>query len=138
VGTFQESTLSPTNQRTIAFFVLFICTVHGESTVEILVGFHQERCKLYFKPCCFVPVAYVQGFLDIRMKKWLRNLMTRCIAIAPSLVVSIIGGSNGAGRLIIIASVRHIPPPIYGPSGPSTTPIYSTWLILTVAYHHHQ
>lgn len=47
----------------------------------------------------------MQGFLDIRMKKWLRNLMTRCIAIAPSLVVSIIGGSSGAGRLIIIASM---------------------------------
>ncbi|OEL28275.1 Metal transporter Nramp5 [Dichanthelium oligosanthes] len=46
-----------------------------------------------------------RGFLDIRMKKWLRNLMTRCVAIAPSLVVSIIGGSSGAGRLIIIASV---------------------------------
>ncbi|TVU39781.1 hypothetical protein EJB05_13221 [Eragrostis curvula] len=47
----------------------------------------------------------MQGFLDIRMKKWLRNLMTRCIAIAPSLIVSIIGGSSGAGRLIIIASM---------------------------------
>jgi hypothetical protein len=40
------------------------------------------------------------------MKTWMRNLMTRCIAIFPSLVVSIIGGSNGAGRLIIIASVQ--------------------------------
>uniref|UniRef100_A0ACD5XVB9 Uncharacterized protein n=1 Tax=Avena sativa TaxID=4498 RepID=A0ACD5XVB9_AVESA len=47
----------------------------------------------------------MQGFLDIKMKTWMRNLMTRCIAIAPSLVVSIIGGSNGAGRLIIIASM---------------------------------
>uniref|UniRef100_A0A0D3GPB0 Metal transporter n=1 Tax=Oryza barthii TaxID=65489 RepID=A0A0D3GPB0_9ORYZ len=47
----------------------------------------------------------MQGFLDIRMRKWLRNLMTRTIAIAPSLIVSIIGGSRGAGRLIIIASV---------------------------------
>jgi natural resistance-associated macrophage protein len=46
-----------------------------------------------------------QGFLNIKMKKWQQNLMTRCIAIAPSLVVSIIGGSSGAGRLIIIASV---------------------------------
>ncbi|XP_047068050.1 metal transporter Nramp5-like [Lolium rigidum] len=47
----------------------------------------------------------MQGFLDIKMKTWMRNLMTRCIAIFPSLVVSIIGGSNGAGRLIIIASM---------------------------------
>ncbi|KAK7282700.1 hypothetical protein RIF29_11683 [Crotalaria pallida] len=47
----------------------------------------------------------MQGFLDLKMKKWLRNLITRCIAITPSLIVSIIGGSSGAGRLIIIASM---------------------------------
>ncbi|BFG19032.1 hypothetical protein CerSpe_053060 [Prunus speciosa] len=47
----------------------------------------------------------MQGFLDIKMKKWARNLMTRCIAITPSLIVSIIGGPSGAGRLIIIASM---------------------------------
>ncbi|TYH65484.1 hypothetical protein ES332_D06G059100v1 [Gossypium tomentosum] len=47
----------------------------------------------------------MQGFLNLKMKKWVRNIMTRCIAITPSLVVSIIGGSQGAGRLIIIASM---------------------------------
>ncbi|KAK7410615.1 hypothetical protein VNO78_01550 [Psophocarpus tetragonolobus] len=47
----------------------------------------------------------MQGFLDMRMKNWIRNFLTRCIAITPSLIVSIIGGSAGAGRLIIIASM---------------------------------
>ncbi|CAN6476129.1 unnamed protein product [Victoria cruziana] len=47
----------------------------------------------------------MQGFLDMKMKKWLRNFVTRFIAIFPSLVVSIIGGSAGAGKLIIIASM---------------------------------
>ncbi|KAK9270564.1 hypothetical protein L1049_026145 [Liquidambar formosana] len=47
----------------------------------------------------------MEGFLDLKMKKWLRNLVTRCVAIAPSLVVSVIGGSSGSGRLIIIASM---------------------------------
>ncbi|KAK4551729.1 hypothetical protein RGQ29_032281 [Quercus rubra] len=47
----------------------------------------------------------MQGFLDLKMKKWIRNLMTRCIAIAPSLIVSIIGGSKGAAQLIIISSI---------------------------------
>ncbi|CAN6476130.1 unnamed protein product [Victoria cruziana] len=42
---------------------------------------------------------------DMKMKKWLRNFVTRFIAIAPSLVVSVIGGSAGAGKLIIIASM---------------------------------
>ncbi|CAN6360980.1 unnamed protein product [Urochloa humidicola] len=47
----------------------------------------------------------VQGFLDIKMKKWKRNLMTRSVAIVPSLTVAIIGGIIGSGRLIIIASM---------------------------------
>ncbi|KAJ6352709.1 hypothetical protein OIU76_001855 [Salix suchowensis] len=47
----------------------------------------------------------MQGFLELKMRKWIRNLLTRCIAIAPSLVVSIVGGSSGASRLIIIASM---------------------------------
>ncbi|GLJ37280.1 hypothetical protein SUGI_0756180 [Cryptomeria japonica] len=47
----------------------------------------------------------MQGFLDLKIKTWLRNLITRCIAIVPSLAVSIISGSSGAGKLIIIASM---------------------------------
>eukprot|EP00268_Persea_americana_P028218 TRINITY_DN27435_c0_g1_i5.p1 TRINITY_DN27435_c0_g1~~TRINITY_DN27435_c0_g1_i5.p1 ORF type:complete len:196 (+),score=12.08 TRINITY_DN27435_c0_g1_i5:313-900(+) len=47
----------------------------------------------------------MQGFLDLRLRPWLRNLLTRCLAIVPSLIVAIIGGSTGAGKLIIIASM---------------------------------
>ncbi|KAF3970053.1 hypothetical protein CMV_006206 [Castanea mollissima] len=47
----------------------------------------------------------MQGFLDFKMRKWIRNLMTRCIAIAPSLIVSIIAGSKGAAKLIIISTM---------------------------------
>ncbi|WVZ25443.1 hypothetical protein V8G54_003987 [Vigna mungo] len=46
-----------------------------------------------------------QGFLDLRLKSWIRNLLTRCLAIVPSLIVALIGGSAGAGELIIIASM---------------------------------
>lgn len=46
-----------------------------------------------------------QGFLDLRLKPWIRNFLTRCLAIVPSLIVALIGGSAGAGKLIIIASV---------------------------------
>ena len=49
----------------------------------------------------------MQGFLDLRLEPWLRNFLTRCLAIIPSLVVAIIGGSAGAGKLIIIASVTQ-------------------------------
>ncbi|XVE83043.1 hypothetical protein DITRI_Ditri16bG0055200 [Diplodiscus trichospermus] len=47
----------------------------------------------------------MQGFLDMKMQLWLRNLITRFIAIAPSLLACLIGGSSGAARLIIIASM---------------------------------
>ncbi|KAI4355822.1 hypothetical protein L6164_004559 [Bauhinia variegata] len=47
----------------------------------------------------------MQGFLDLRLEPWIRNLLTRCLAIVPSLIVAVIGGSAGAGKLIIIASM---------------------------------
>ncbi|KAG6508627.1 hypothetical protein ZIOFF_034007 [Zingiber officinale] len=47
----------------------------------------------------------MQGFLEIKIRIWLRDLITRCIAICPSLIVAIIGGTTGSGRLIIIASI---------------------------------
>ncbi|GAB2222387.1 hypothetical protein Droror1_Dr00013604 [Drosera rotundifolia] len=48
----------------------------------------------------------MQGFLDLRLEPWVRNMLTRCLAIIPSLIVALIGGSAGAGKLIIIASVQ--------------------------------
>ncbi|GLU21979.1 hypothetical protein SLE2022_380820 [Rubroshorea leprosula] len=47
----------------------------------------------------------MQGFLDLRLTPWIRNFLTRCLAIVPSLIVAIIGGPAGAGKLIIIASM---------------------------------
>nr|WNH25159.1 natural resistance-associated macrophage protein 1 [Fagopyrum tataricum] len=47
----------------------------------------------------------MQGFLDLRLVPWMRNLLTRCLAIVPSLIVALVGGSSGAGKLIIIASM---------------------------------
>eukprot|EP00253_Pinus_taeda_P001329 PITA_01329 len=47
----------------------------------------------------------MQGFLNMKMRPWLRNLITRCIAIVPSLIVSLISGSSGSGKLIIISSM---------------------------------
>ncbi|GLT41395.1 hypothetical protein SLA2020_154620 [Shorea laevis] len=47
----------------------------------------------------------MQGFLDLRMRGWKRNLLTRGIAIVPSLLAATIGGAQAAGKLIIIASM---------------------------------
>ncbi|AQK68138.1 metal transporter NRAT1-like isoform X1 [Zea mays] len=55
--------------------------------------------------CTFAGQVIMQGFLDMRMKSWVRNLTTRAIAIAPSLVVSIVSGPSGAGKLIVFSSM---------------------------------
>uniref|UniRef100_M4EBD0 Metal transporter n=1 Tax=Brassica campestris TaxID=3711 RepID=M4EBD0_BRACM len=47
----------------------------------------------------------MQGFLNLTIRPWLRNFLTRCLAIIPRLIVALIGGSAGAGKLIIIASM---------------------------------
>jgi Mn2+/Fe2+ NRAMP family transporter len=41
----------------------------------------------------------------MKMKNWMRNLITRAIAITPSLIVAIVTGPSGAGKLIILSSV---------------------------------
>lgn len=47
----------------------------------------------------------MQGFLDTKMKSWVRNIITRVIAIAPSLIASVVSGPTGAGKLIILSSM---------------------------------
>jgi len=52
-------------------------------------------------------MMHLQGFLDMEMKSWVWNLITRVIAIGLSLIVSIVSGPSGAGKLIIISLVRR-------------------------------
>ncbi|OWM85114.1 hypothetical protein CDL15_Pgr027901 [Punica granatum] len=88
----------------VAFLInVAVISVSGTvCSVKNLLSEDESRCSdLTLNSASFL----LQGFLDLKMKKWIRNLMTRMIAITPSLIVSIIGGSSGAGRLIIIASM---------------------------------
>ncbi|XP_058184472.1 metal transporter Nramp7.2-like [Rhododendron vialii] len=55
--------------------------------------------------CTYAGQFIMQGFLDLKMKRWQRNLMTRTISILPSLVASLVGGAAAAGNLIIISSM---------------------------------
>ncbi|XP_058184467.1 metal transporter Nramp7.2-like [Rhododendron vialii] len=55
--------------------------------------------------CTYAGQFIMQGFLDLKMKRWQRNLMTRTISIAPSLIASLVGGPAAAGNLIIISSM---------------------------------
>lgn len=47
----------------------------------------------------------MEGFLNIRLKPWLRRLITRSIAIVPALIVAIMFGANGTSKLLILSQV---------------------------------
>ncbi|GHB63265.1 Nramp family divalent metal transporter [Persicitalea jodogahamensis] len=47
----------------------------------------------------------MEGFLNLRLKPWLRRLITRLIAIVPALVVAILYGENGAAELLVLSQV---------------------------------
>jgi manganese transport protein len=47
----------------------------------------------------------MEGFLDIRLKPWLRRLITRFIAIVPAVIVTAIAGERGTAKLLILSQV---------------------------------
>jgi len=47
----------------------------------------------------------MEGFLNIRLRPWLRRLITRGIAIIPAIIVSFIYGASGTARLLILSQV---------------------------------
>jgi manganese transport protein len=47
----------------------------------------------------------MEGFLEIRLRPWLRRLLTRGIAIVPATVVTAIQGERGTANLLILSQV---------------------------------
>ncbi len=47
----------------------------------------------------------MEGFLNIRLKPWLRRLITRAIAIVPAVFVAALYGERGTGELLILSQV---------------------------------
>ena len=47
----------------------------------------------------------MEGFLNIRLRPWLRRLITRMIAIVPAAIVAILYGESGTARLLILSQV---------------------------------
>ena len=47
----------------------------------------------------------MEGFLNIRIRPWLRRLITRGIAIIPAVIVTILYGAKGTGQLLILSQV---------------------------------
>jgi manganese transport protein len=47
----------------------------------------------------------MEGFLNIRLRPWLRRLITRLIAIIPALVTVALYGERGTGALLVLSQV---------------------------------
>ena len=47
----------------------------------------------------------MEGFLSIRIRPWLRRLITRSIAIVPAALMAIFFGERGAAQLLILSQV---------------------------------
>jgi manganese transport protein len=47
----------------------------------------------------------MEGFINIRLKPWLRRLITRLIAIVPAFIVTLLYGERGTGSLLILSQV---------------------------------
>ncbi|MBA3657016.1 MAG: Nramp family divalent metal transporter [Gemmatimonadaceae bacterium] len=47
----------------------------------------------------------MEGFLNIRLRPWVRRLITRSIAIVPAAVVAVLYGESGTARLLILSQV---------------------------------
>jgi manganese transport protein len=47
----------------------------------------------------------MEGFLNIRLRPWLRRLITRLIAIIPALITVALYGERGTGQLLILSQV---------------------------------
>ncbi len=47
----------------------------------------------------------MEGFLNIRLRPWVRRLITRLLAIVPAAVVAILYGESGTNQLLILSQV---------------------------------
>jgi manganese transport protein len=47
----------------------------------------------------------MEGFLDLRIRPWLRRLITRAIAIVPAAIVAILYGESGTAKLLVFSQV---------------------------------
>jgi manganese transport protein len=47
----------------------------------------------------------MEGFINLRLRPWLRRLITRLIAIIPAIIVVLVYGERGTGQLLILSQV---------------------------------
>src|ERR1041385_524858 len=61
---------------------------------------------------------FMEGSLNIRIRRWLRRLITRLIAIVPAAVTAIFFGESGTAKLLILSPVIFCLSPLFVPFPP--------------------
>jgi manganese transport protein len=47
----------------------------------------------------------MEGFINVRLRPWVRRLVTRAIAIVPAAIVAFVYGESGTARLLVLSQV---------------------------------
>jgi manganese transport protein len=50
----------------------------------------------------------MSGFLNFRVKPWVRRLVTRSLAMVPAAIVAAVSGNSGASNLLVLSQVSSI------------------------------
>ena len=82
------SPLLGTKLASILFAVALLCSGQNATLTGTLAG-----------------QIVMEGFINLRLRPWLRRLITRLIAIIPAVIVVALYGERGTGQLIILSQV---------------------------------
>jgi len=82
------SPLLGTKLASILFAVALLCSGQNATLTGTLAG-----------------QIVMEGFINLRLRPWLRRLITRLIAIVPAVVVILLYGERGTGPLLILSQV---------------------------------
>jgi manganese transport protein len=82
------SPLLGTTMASVLFAVALLCSGQNATLTGTLAG-----------------QIVMEGFINLRLRPWLRRLITRLIAIVPAVIVIAIYGDRGTGPLIILSQV---------------------------------
>ena len=82
------SPLLGTKMASILFAVALLCSGQNATLTGTLAG-----------------QIVMEGFINLRLRPWLRRLITRLIAIIPAIIVVWLYGEKGTGQLLILSQV---------------------------------
>jgi manganese transport protein len=82
------SPLLGTTMASVLFAVALLCSGQNATLTGTLAG-----------------QIVMEGFINLRLRPWLRRLVTRLIAIIPAIIVVMLYGERGTGPLLILSQV---------------------------------